>query len=89
MCVCVCVCVVCVCVFVCVPAHPLFLQDSIVHGVVAVSLFAGAVALATYIPDVKSLSQGMFASTFARVVSAAEATCVSCGRRGKRSGGMH
>jgi len=52
-----------------------------VHGVVAASLFAGAVALATYIPGARDLSKdNMFASTFARVVSASEATCVSLWR---------
>lgn len=29
----------------------LFLQDIVVHAVIAVSLFAGAVAMAAYIPD--------------------------------------
>ena len=56
----------------------LSLQDSIVHGVLVLGLFAGAVALASYVPGAKDQTGiPTFGGTFRRIVSAAEAACVS------------
>ena len=48
------------------------------HGVLILGLFAGAVALASYVPGAKKLTDNdTYGGTFRRVVSAAEAACVS------------
>ena len=62
---------------------PPLLQDAIVHAVLAVGLFAGAVALATYIPDIKE-SRDFYRNfsniedAIQRVITSSEATAVSC-----------
>ena len=63
---------------------PPLLQDAIVHAMLAVGLFAGAVGLASYIPDWKQNRDNADSSgfidpqPFQRLITCAEATAVSC-----------
>ena len=65
---------------------PPLLQDAIVHAVLAVGLFAGAVALASYIPAMRDRRESYVllnpipnvVDAFERLIISSEATAVSC-----------